>query len=364
MSRIIRIFIVVAAAAIAGPVAVASAKDRFEVAVHRVGDGFVYTDRGGISCGFSCEHKYLKGTAVKLLAKPDPGWELESGCVGCTFIIDHDIDLKFVFKRNEVTHRQPVSGGGTSPAGNGAPGGQPQKQIVTLVVTKSGSGTGVIKGDLASGIDCGSTCTVSVPAGTYVSLVPSADPGSVFDGWSTTCPNGAVSCGVTLTTDTTVDAVFNKVSSTGTPGTGGGTDGPSCTGTPTVLFSNSNGNEVLGGGSQPSFSTNGQSYCLISISTYHWNSGLGAAPGTIGLESETGTIGPWPATGSTGSPSNVYPQGVPNANWTATPSSAKQPVIINGTYSCSDSDPASWAQDGASSGAGFCTVTVEPVNLG
>ena len=44
-------------------------------------------------------------------------------------------------------------------------------------------------------------------------------------------------------------------------------------------------------------------------------------------------------------------------NWYVNFSTAK-PVVINGTYSCVDSDPATWSQDQQSGGKGFCTVYV------
>jgi hypothetical protein len=130
-----------------------------------------------------------------------------------------------------------------------------------------------------------------------------------------------------------------------------------------VLFNNSNGGAVSDGGTEPTFSTSGQTYCLISISTYHWNNGNGETPGTIGLLSEEGTLGPYDAIGSAGSPTDIYPEGAPNANWTVMPGSASQPVIINGTYVCDDSDPATWSQDAASDGQGFCKVTVQTAQL-
>jgi len=126
-----------------------------------------------------------------------------------------------------------------------------------------------------------------------------------------------------------------------------------CVGSPMLLFNNWNGDAVQNGGSEPTFSTNGQSYCLISISTYHWTGGYGATPGTISLLSETGSLGPWQAVGNSGQ------GGALNVDWTVTPGSLTQPVIINGDYACEDSNPATWSQDAASGGAGFCKVWVE-----
>jgi PKD repeat protein len=114
------------------------------------------------------------------------------------------------------------------------------------------------------------------------------------------------------------------------------------------LFDNSNGGGVLNGGKAPSFDTKGKAYCVTSIVTYHWNSGLGKTPGTIGLTG-TSKVGPFKAVGSAGQ------GGARNVNWTATVATTT-PVVIDGTYSCADSDPATWSQNPQTGGKGFCIV--------
>ncbi len=140
---------------------------------------------------------------------------------------------------------------------------------------------------------------------------------------------------------------------------GGGSATYTCTGSQLSLFNNGNISAVQNGGTPPSFSTNGSAYCLVSVSTYHWNNAKGtAAPGTIslgvvqGLPAAGGTLGPWKATGAPGQ------GGVPNAVWTATLPAGATPVVLNGTYTCRDSNPATWAQNTGSGGHGFCTVIV------
>jgi PKD repeat protein len=123
-----------------------------------------------------------------------------------------------------------------------------------------------------------------------------------------------------------------------------------CSGGQIKLFDSSNGGGVLNGAKPPSFSTKGKAYCLVSIVTYHWNNAKGKKPGTLGLTGSS-TAGPFAATGSAGQ------GGAPNVNWTANVPQTK-PVVINGNYSCSDSDPASWSQNPQSGGKGFCTVYV------
>jgi hypothetical protein len=124
-----------------------------------------------------------------------------------------------------------------------------------------------------------------------------------------------------------------------------------CTGSKLKLFDNSNIGGVLNGGTPPSFSTKGKAYCLVQLVTYHWNGAQGATPGTIGLGGATGVLGPWKARGSAGQ------GGAPNVNWTATVPTAR-PTVINGTYTCRDSDPATWSQNPATGGHGFCIVYV------
>ncbi len=116
------------------------------------------------------------------------------------------------------------------------------------------------------------------------------------------------------------------------------------------LYNNSNIFEVGNNGTAPTFSTDGQTYCLDHIVDYHWNGGNGSDPGTIGLSSVSGTLGPWAALGSPGQNTNGRP-----VNWTATPPDR---VLINGRYTVVDSDPETWSQNTPSSGVGFTHIWV------
>jgi hypothetical protein len=125
-----------------------------------------------------------------------------------------------------------------------------------------------------------------------------------------------------------------------------------------ITITNSNTDAVQNGGTPPTVSTRGHAYCVLQIIDYHWNNGLGATPGSVGLTVVSGfggpgkVVGPLPATGSPGQ------GGVPNANWTGTAPQAPQPVVIDGRYSCLDSDPGTWSQNAKSGGSGFCTLVV------
>ncbi|MFZ2446482.1 MAG: hypothetical protein WAW37_08995 [Syntrophobacteraceae bacterium] len=92
-----------------------------------------------------------------------------------------------------------------------------------------------------------------------------------------------------------------------------------------------------------------QEVLVTHITTYHWNDGQGADPGTIGLRSASGRMyGPWEAEGIPGQ------GGVPDASWEVFP----EVVIPPGTYTVVDSDLATWSRNSASGGRGMCSVKV------
>jgi hypothetical protein len=121
---------------------------------------------------------------------------------------------------------------------------------------------------------------------------------------------------------------------------------PACSGNAAKIFDNSNGGGVLNGGKPPTFSTKGATYCLTQIVTYHLNNGHGSTPGSVGIASPTMSASAT-ARGSAGQ------GGAPNVDWTGT---FTRPVTIDGTYTCTDSDPKTWSQNPQSGGKGFCIV--------
>ena len=82
---------------------------------------------------------------------------------------------------------------------------------------------------------------------------------------------------------------------------------------------------------------------LTRISTYHWNSGRGAEPGTIYLYEGNKQIGSWKATGRSGS-------GVNNVHW-----DAKTNVVLypDHTYTVKVSDHKSWSWNETSGNCGM-----------
>lgn len=85
-------------------------------------------------------------------------------------------------------------------------------------VVKAGSGSGSVSGN---GISCGPTCSVHLEEGTSVTLVATADSGSVFGGWSGAC-SGTGSCTFTLGGPAMVTATFTKQWTLSVTRTGGG----------------------------------------------------------------------------------------------------------------------------------------------
>jgi hypothetical protein len=75
----------------------------------------------------------------------------------------------------------------------------------TLTVTKRGSGSGIVT---SWAIDCGSTCQAELPTGIAFTLMAQPDPGSVLLGWEGACFGNSQICPLTLTSPTSVTAVF------------------------------------------------------------------------------------------------------------------------------------------------------------
>lgn len=115
---------------------------------------------------------------------------------------------------------------------------------------------------------------------------------------------------------------------------------PSATpaGPPRQIFKIGNDAGVMNGPTRPSVFVLAQPTLITELTDYHWNGGRGAPPGTITIRADDGRIyGPWRATLING----VY--------WRTTPNV----VLPPGRYTVIDSDPATWAQNGGTGGAGM-----------
>lgn len=109
---------------------------------------------------------------------------------------------------------------------------------------------------------------------------------------------------------------------------------------------------VQNGPNRPSVFNVPEPMVLVSVVTYHWNNGRGAAPGTIGVLHETGVVvGPWQANGTLGQ------GGVENAYWQVKPMIVLQP----GQYTIIDSNPETWATNADVQGRGIFEVKLQKV---
>lgn len=87
-----------------------------------------------------------------------------------------------------------------------------QAQTFLMTVGKSGNGTGTVVSD-SPGIYCGSYCSQEYTEGEPVTLRVTADPGSVFGGWSGGGCAGSEECRLTMASDVVVTATFNLIGS-------------------------------------------------------------------------------------------------------------------------------------------------------
>jgi len=155
---------------------------KFALKVKRIGTGTgkVTSTPAGINCGTECEAEFSEGTKVKLAQSAEPGSEFvkwAGACTGsgaCEVTMSSAKEVSAEFKLKEFK----------------------------LTIQKAGSGSGTVT--------CNATaCAATYPAGTEVTLAPTADSGSTFAGWSGGVCAGTVSCKVTINADTTVTATFN-----------------------------------------------------------------------------------------------------------------------------------------------------------
>lgn len=155
--------------------------------------GTVTSTPKGINCTTQCSKAYAIGTAVTLTATPAPGsvftgWS-GGGCAGtgpCTTTLQGNMTITAVFD---------LAGGG-------------ERFILTVNNELSALGAGTISSSPA-GIDCGSTCVNSFPAGTSITLFASVDAGE-FTGWTEGPCAGSSdpSCTFTLGANTTATGGF------------------------------------------------------------------------------------------------------------------------------------------------------------
>ncbi len=102
--------------------------------------------------------------------------------------------------------------GGGRHQGTYQPTSSPLPVNATLLVLKSGTGSGTIT-SIPAGIDCGIDCieTFAAENGTTVTLNATAAQGSEFTGWSGACAGQGNPCNLTMDTDQTTTAFFEPL---------------------------------------------------------------------------------------------------------------------------------------------------------
>lgn len=153
------------------------------------GSGTITSSPGGINCGSTCGATLSSGTVVTLTETPSTG-SIFSGWSGpCS---GTDTTCRF-----------------TVASVNGVAVAAFNSLTPTLWVTKSGSGSGIVTSSPA-GINCGSTCSVSLASGTVVTLTEAPSTG-VFNAWTGGCAGAGTTCNFTMgTSNVEVDSIFTS----------------------------------------------------------------------------------------------------------------------------------------------------------
>src|SRR5687767_6119896 len=169
------------------------------------GTGTVTSSPSGINCGSTCSRSFSTGTNVTLTAAPASGsvfggWS-GGGCSGtgpCTVQLNGGTTVTATF--NQATAPPPP------------PPPPPPTGTFTLTVNRvqSGTGTGSVTSSPA-GINCGTTCSASFPAGTVIQLFASTSTGR-FAGWAGGPCSGSTnpSCSFTLNANTSMTATYES----------------------------------------------------------------------------------------------------------------------------------------------------------
>jgi hypothetical protein len=145
------------------------------------GTGAVMSTPAGIDCGTTCSAQFYRGSKVSLTATPDPGSVFSSwsgDCTGTNQTITVDLTATDTCT---ATYK-----------------------LTTLMVSKSGNGTGTITSSPA-GIDCGLGCSTQTgPFNGLVQLTEAPASGSIFAGWAGDCAAAGMSTTAQVTVNSTM----------------------------------------------------------------------------------------------------------------------------------------------------------------
>ena len=153
------------------------------------GSGGVTSSPSGIQCGTDCSQPYAEGTTVTLTPTTATGSTFAGWSGDCTGTGNCTVTMSAAHSVTATFTAIPY----------------------TLSVARTGAGSGVVSA-AAAGIDCGSTCSKVLNAGTSVTLSAVAATGSRFAGWSGACTGTALSCTVSMSQSRSVTASFSLLS--------------------------------------------------------------------------------------------------------------------------------------------------------
>jgi CSLREA domain-containing protein len=151
-------------------------------------------------------------------------------------------------------------------------------QALTLTVSTSGTGTGVIVSS-PSGINCPPTCSASFASGTSVTLTATPANGVTFGIWGGAC-GGSGACSIVLSAPQTVTATFNEQA----PGTAGSTGIMGTARISPTLTLLATGKALITGGQT------GTGVPLASAELYDPATGVFAATGTMATARRAGHV--------------------------------------------------------------------------
>jgi hypothetical protein len=154
----------------------------------------------GINCGSDCSEVLVRGSSVTLTATPSSGSALTSWS-GCDSTNGNTCTVTSITQDRTITATFSLN-----------------VQYYTLSVQGAGTGSGTVTG---GGIDCGSTCSLTLAGGTAVTLTATPSTSSSFTSWSGCDGTNGNSCTVTVTQNRTVTATFTLIYNTLTIQKGG-----------------------------------------------------------------------------------------------------------------------------------------------
>jgi len=253
-------------------------------------------------------------------------------------------------------------GCGSGPGGGNQNQSDGGAQTAVLTVVTAGNGTGVVSGN---GIDCGFTCTVTLPVGTSVTLTAAPTTGSSLGSWSGCDSSSGNTCTLSLGASRTVTATFSssvnhsfdlKVTKSGTGSgtvTGSGINcGTTCdtflpANTQVTLTATPDSGSVFAGWSSPACPSSGNTCSFILSSALTVQANFNTSSGT----SYTLTV----AKAGSGS-GTVTGNGI-SCGSTCSVSLASGTAVTLTASAASGSTFASWAGCDSTSGA-TCNLTL------